>query len=293
VLMGLVLGFFGIGILVFFIHHIATRIQASQILDAVHRETIEAIDRHFPHALDASREEGSGCGHADGHVHVVCARRSGYLQQVDFPRLARLMRECDGSVSIDRPIGDFVIEGDPVASIHLRELDSRRMARLVDQAHASWSLGVQRTLEQDIAFGLRQLVDVALKALSPSINDSTTATMCIDHLTALLVRLSDRHLHYGDCSERGVLRVMPRHPDFNDLVTFAFAQIIEHVRGNIAVLEQLLGCLQRVDARTRDPSRRQALRLHVARILRSLPEVEDEHARRRLQSRAEALLATA
>jgi uncharacterized membrane protein len=274
VLLGLVLGFAGIATLVFFIHHIARAVQASHILAAVGRETGATIDRLFPHPLDAQLDKPPGDHDDETHAGTreeaddwveVTADCSGYLQEIDFDRLQRLIGGHDSVIRAEGAIGSFVIEGGIIA--RYRPIAGEDHAELHPRIRSCWAIGDHRTLQQDVAFGIRQLVDVALKALSPSINDSTTATMCIDQLTALLVRMAHRRLRYEACIHAGVVRVIPRHPDFGDLLGRAFAQILEHANGNVAVLQRLLEATETLATRIHSPARRRGLLLHAERLL--------------------------
>jgi uncharacterized membrane protein len=92
---------------------------------------------------------------------------------------------------MERGIGEFVVEGTPLVSVvDPGGLDDETTAEL----NAAYVIGRQRTVEQDAAFGIRQIVDIAMKALSPGINDTTTAVMCVDYLAAILVRLAARRI---------------------------------------------------------------------------------------------------
>jgi uncharacterized membrane protein len=274
VLLGMGLGFVGILVLVFFIHHISTSIQASQILAAVRLETTDAIDRLFPDPVSATDDlEASDPypGAPDERWQAVTATRSGYLQRVDVPALVAIACERDSVVHVRPRVGEFVIEGTTVCELRsAADLDDAMRKRV----RHCWAVGPQRTLQQDVGFGVRQLVDVALKALSPSINDSTTAVMCIDNLTAVLLRLSDRNLHLAHCRKDGHVRVSMCHPTFDALLALAHEQIREESGGNVAVLERLRWSLETVWRHTTEPARRQALMVEAERLL------ETVHARR-------------
>lgn len=119
-------------------------------------------------------------------------------------------------------------------------------------------------MEVDPAFGFRQLVDVALKALSPGINDSTTALTCIDHLGALLIGLAHRRSAGGERDAEGRLRVVTVEPGFEELLGLAVNEIRQHARDNTAVLGRLLVMLDGVAAVTGDTRRAAVIRqLHL------------------------------
>jgi len=292
VLLGLLLGFCGIALLVLFIHHITTSIQASEILAAATRGALETVERQFPDAANCRPAPGRAPHDAQQREwYRLRAGETGYLQRLDVARLRRLAGRDDAVVRILPLVGDFIIEGEVIAEVSSVALPSPQ-ARYA----ACWTIGSQRTLEQDIDFGLRQLVDVALKALSPGINDSTTAVMSVNYLTAVLGRLAERQLQHGDCVQDGVLRVILPNVDFATLLDTAYTQIRQNARGNVCVLKRLLWSIGWLAERNRDPQRCALFMQHARLVLDSGSEgialaddreqFEDEAQRllRRLQS---------
>jgi uncharacterized membrane protein len=195
---GFVLALVGVGALIFFIHHIASSIQASTIIASVAKETIASIDRLFPGDL------GQGPGDEDDEqaLHppseqkwqAVMAGQSGYIQSVNSAALLCLARDSHTIVRMDHGIGEFVVQNTPLASFALDEPPDQAM---IDALQATLSISRHRTVDQDAAFGIRQIVDIALKALSPGINDTTTAVMCVDYLTASAPRTTGMHRRIG------------------------------------------------------------------------------------------------
>jgi uncharacterized membrane protein len=129
------------------------------------------------------------------------------------------------------------------------------------------SLGRHRNPEQDVAFGLQQLVDIALKALSPAVNDTTTAIMAIDYLGELVGRLAHRTFPDALRSDGQHLRVLVRTYSFVDYLKLAFDLVRENARGNPAVLRRLLRALSLAASQAEAPNRRQALREQVALVM--------------------------
>lgn len=169
-LFGLLLGLVGIGVLVFFIHHIATSIQASQILAAVAAETLRPVDHLFPEGVgqEADDETQSEWSKPSQTWQTVSASQTGYIQEIDTAELLAFAGEHRTVIRMERGIGEFLIEGTPVLSV----LGAIALAeKAVDRLRSVCMVGRQRTVEQDAAFGIRQLVDVAMKALSPGINE--------------------------------------------------------------------------------------------------------------------------
>ena len=182
----------GVGVLIFFIHHIASSIQASSIIASISHETIAAIERLFPEKPGHGPEEVEGQEQALRSLdkrtwYAVPAAVSGYIQSVDNDALLGLARDNKTIVRMERGIGAFVVQNTALASLALTYPPDQEMTAALNGAY---SISRQRTVEQDPAFGIRQIVDMALKALSPGVNDSSTAVMCVDYLTAILARLT-------------------------------------------------------------------------------------------------------
>ena len=123
VFFGFVLAVGSVGVLIFFIHHVASSIQASSIIASAAEETIQAIDRLFPkklgHSLDEAEKKQTSPPVDDRKWHIVSADESGYIQGVDNAALLRLARERKTVVRMERGIGEFVVENTPLASLTL------------------------------------------------------------------------------------------------------------------------------------------------------------------------------
>jgi uncharacterized membrane protein len=151
---------------------------------------------------------------------------------------------------------------------------------------ATFTLSRHRTVEQDAAFGIRQIVDVALKALSPGINDTTTAVMCVDYLSAILARLAHRQIPSLYRYEEGTLRVIAKGPSFESLLAESFDQIRGNARGNFVIMSRMIDAIQVLVGLMDDPQRRRALLDHV-HWLAELAEhtLESTHDRARINVR--------
>jgi len=280
VLGGVVLGLLGIGVLVFFIHHIAVSIQASHIAAMVARETLHAIDHLFPADEPRCPGRSTAAVVADRSVwQTVTSTRNGYLQQIDAAALLDFARRHAGVVRVDAAIGDFVLEGAPLLAVNCATPLGRPA---VDWLRSCFAIGRQRTLEQDIGFGLRQLVDVAIKALSPGINDTTTAILCINQLTAVLRVAGTRTLRFAHCSDGEVDRVLMTHPDYAGLLDTAFGELRQSARGNAPVLQRLLWMGEQLAAPLDDAARIAQVRVEMQQVADvARRSVEDPVARRR------------
>lgn len=264
---GVLLAFTGIGFLIYFIHHIALAIQASHILATAAAETLHAVDDVFPEDLgvgeDDAQAEGDAPLAAGDAWHVVPAQRTGYLQRLDTDTLLTVACTHELVVRMECGIGAFLIEGLPLATV---AGPSPPDARAVCELQEAYTVNRQRSVEQDVAFGMQQIVDVALKALSPGINDTTTAVMSVDYLTAILTRLARRRFPAPWRYAAGTLRVLACGPTFPALLALAWDPIRRNAAGNVTVLAHLLGALEILAGQTASPTRRRALLQQVRHV---------------------------
>ena len=184
--------------LIYFIHHVSVSIQADEIAAQIGKELIEGIDRLFPEQIGRgapripTEPPEAGFFEAfDREARPVGADGDGYVQFIDGEALVALAMEEDLVVRLERRPGDYVVAGCPLALVWP---GSRVTDRLTEQVHSLFVLGHQRTSDQDIEFGVNQLVEIAVRALSPGLNDPFTAITCVDHLGSALCRLATRDM---------------------------------------------------------------------------------------------------
>ena len=300
VLFAFVLALVGVLVLIFFIHHIASSIQAVSIIASVAQETNAAMDRVFPELQ--GREPDGAEDAVDEQVlasldertwYPVPAQVSGYIQGVDEDAILDLARNHRTIVRMERGVGAFAVEGAVLASLALTYPPDQGMIADLNRAY---SISRHRTIEWDPAFGIRQIVDIALKALSPGVNDTSTAVMCVDYLTAILARLSGRRYPPSHRYEGEALRVIASVPTFEALLAEAFDQIRGSAEGNVAIIARMLGAIDTLGSLTVNPSHRRALDEQVQWIAelagRTLPAPQDRaRIERRLAHVREALRA--
>lgn len=284
---GVVLSLVGIGVLIFFIHHISSSIQASSIIATVAEETIVAIDRLFPGKLGEGPVDGdedqTPLPLPERNWQAVPVKGNGYIQNADNATLLRLAREHKTIVKMERGIGEFVVHGTTVVSLALKDPPEKE---IIAALQGAFSISRHRTVQQDPAFGIRQIVDMALRALSPSINDTTTAVMCVDYLTAILAQLTSREIPSSHRYEEGELRVISIGPTFAGLVAESFDQIRGSAIGNVAIMLRMLGALATIASLTTNPNRRRVLREQVQWITELAERtIESPHDRERFENR--------
>ncbi len=263
---GLVLALGGVSVLIYFLHHIATSIQATSIVSTIAAETIASVERVFTRELAHAVDEDAPRvlrSLESLRWQAVSAPTSGYIQSIDDVALLRLAQERKTIVRMERGIGEFVVQDTDLASFaQAQPVDREGQLRL----SKCYSIGRFRTVDQDPAFGIRQIVDIALKALSPGVNDTWTAVICLDYLTAILVRLASRELPQLCRYAEDELRVVAIAPSFEGLVSDAFSEIRRSAAGNVTTLAHMLRALAVIGGRTRSRARRKALRQQLHQI---------------------------
>lgn len=291
-----VLALMNVGVLIYFIHHVSTSIQADHVIAAVDRELFENLQRLFPEELgnEPENREDDYSGKQrenDGYdqAHHIAASRSGYLQAIDGEGVLNLACKNDFLVYLHYRPGEFIVAGSTLVMVKCDEYPDES---LVEQIAGSFIYGPQRTPEQDAEFAIHQLVEIAARALSPGINDPYTAITCLDRLGAALCYLTKRafpaHDRYdGD----GRLRVIAKPVTFAGITNAAFDQIRQYSRSSVAVTIRLLETLKTVAAHTRTEEQRQAILRQADMIARAskeaLPEKNDNED---VQERYQALL---
>ncbi|MFO7541568.1 MAG: DUF2254 domain-containing protein [Thiobacillus sp.] len=251
----------GVGVLIYFIHHIASSIQASSIIASVAQETNASIDRLLPKQLDQGPNEDEGRHQSLSSLderdwYPVPAAESGYIQSVNDDALLSLARDSRTIVRMEHGIGAFVVQNTALVSIALTYPPDQKT---IDALNGAYSIGRHRTVEQDPAFGIRQIVDMGIKALSPGVNDTSTAVMCVDYLTSILARLAGRQFPPMYRYEGETLRVIAIVPSFEGLLAEAFDQIRGSAEVNVAILARMLGALDTLGSLTIKPSYLRAL----------------------------------
>lgn len=244
VMVALLLAAVALGLLVFFLHHVTRQLRVDLVTVGIASQT-----RHQLRQLDAPRDRlpdrrppapGEG-------ATTIASRRRGYLQSVDVQRLAQVARDAGVRLRLRPGLGDSVSEGTTLAWVwpdadgapaHAADVDLDR------RVHAALHLGPDRTESRDLTFGLRQLTDIAVKALSPSINDPTTARQCVEQLAGLLVDLADHPLGADLVEDAdGQVRAAVPRPTFGEHLRLSITPIRRYGRDEPDVLLALADLL--------------------------------------------------
>lgn len=263
-----------VGMFVVYIHHMAQSIRAATVLRSVGDETREAIRRLYPEGVgDVPTPPVPSLPERPADAVAVLDHLPGVITSVDEEALVDLATEHAISVELLHTVGDFVPTGAPLLRVWRLQGKGDEQADEIDEAQLplealarAIQTGTERAMTQDAAFGFRQIVDIAERALSPGINDPTTAVQALDELHDLLRRLALRSMPSPMrlADDGSVLLRMPR-PDWDDYVRLALDEIRLFGAGSIQVARRLRYLL--LDLKDATPSFRQAPILRQLRLL--------------------------
>ncbi|WP_267242446.1 DUF2254 domain-containing protein [Streptomyces sp. PR69] len=259
----------GLSLLLFIAYVTATLrlMQVGPVVDRIARESFRTLLRHPGGPLQ--REPL-----APESAVILYRGRAGVLRDVNVARLVRAARRQGVVLRLIPKIGDYLVRGMPVLAVHGGGEPPRRMLAY------TVSVGVDRTFHQDLGFGLRQLSDIALRALSPGVNDPTTAVQCLDRIVQFLTALADQPLgavHHRDA--RGAVRLVQSVPGWADLVDLGLAEIRGCAAGNPQVSRRLLAGIDDL-LRIAPGDRKEPLLRHRALLVQAVARTAPEAAER-------------
>lgn len=250
VTVSLILALAGLSVLIFFIHHVSISIQAPHLIAVIASELRHAAKAFPPRAeAEAATARGERTGGdgfaARGDPAPIPATSTGYVEAIDYDGVADTAAEHDIFVEIEHRPGDFMVRGRPFAQAWPAE---RVTEEIVGEIAGMVATGSRRTAIQDVEFPIAQLVEVAVRALSPGINDPFTAMNCIDQLSAGLCDLAGRELPKSRFDDgAGATRVMLAQPvTFEGAVRAAFDQIRQNSAHHAAVYIRVLEAIATV-----------------------------------------------
>jgi uncharacterized membrane protein len=270
--------------LIYFIHHISIAISVNHIVDRIGRETELVIDELMPYPRRPIHWGKAFGASLEDLKHVVASRRSGYIRFVDISRLQALAKSYGACVRLERKVGQFVPEGGALLRVTRGERISEDRAL---ELLAAIDIGPTRTMQQDVEFGIVQIVDIALRAISPAVNDPTTAISAVDQLSSIVIRWVSRappESYFYDPPH--VLRVIIDWTDFEGVLDLAYEQIRHYSVADAAVSLRLMRALGDIASTTTDPAIRARLIERGKRLIEGcagrLEEFDMARLRRRL-----------
>lgn len=268
-----------IAVFLYMIDHVGKALRPVSVLSGIGSRGQQVIEDVYPQLVDAAQDEPTNVAVAvDGRPsRVVESNRTGVVLALDISGLAELARRADCLIEFVPRVGEFVTNGDPL--FRLYHIYGGAEAISDRQLQHAAAIGAERTFEQDPAFAFRIVVDIAAKALSPAINDPTTAVLALDQIHRLLRAVAHRKLDSGRVHDSaGKLRLSYRTPDWDDFVVLAVTEIRQFGRESIQIVRRMRALLQNL-IETVPPQRAALLRVELDLISRGVEvdfrDVED------------------
>jgi uncharacterized membrane protein len=292
VTVAMILALVAVAWLIFFIHHISQAISVNHIVDRIARETELIIDGLMPHPLSAMEPAPWRVVPETGGAPIL-NQKPGYIRFVDVRRLVQLAKEWRIGIRVVRGVGQFVPTGAPLVQVTRQSrVSPLRLAELM----GAFDIGPTRTLQQDLEFGVIQIVDIALRAISPAVNDPSTAISCIDQLSTILILWCARNPPTSVfCDPPHVPRVEIPWIGLEGLFTTAFDQIRHYAAQDLAVNLRLLRAMGDIASTTQRSDVHAALRgrarLLVERATTGMAEPDAQRLQARLADLEQRLVA--
>ncbi|MBB3209179.1 putative membrane protein [Rhodopirellula rubra] len=229
--------------LIYFIHHIPESIHISNVLQRMNGQMLSKFDELYPATVgDASPDEAPVYDFQA--THKIASSTHGYLQGVDEHSLMAIASDSKRVLRLRRRPGDFVRVGELIAEV---DGDAEWSETDDDRVRSAFAFGASRNPTQDVFFVLNQFVEVAIRALSPGVNDPFTAMQCMDHLSVGLVELSRRQLpsdHRVD--DKGTLRIITTEVKLEQFATAMLDQVFPYAEDDVNTAKYYVETLQRV-----------------------------------------------
>jgi uncharacterized membrane protein len=236
-----------------YLHGVVRLMRVQYLLETIAGETRRAIEENFP---PASAYVDADPPPSDSVPHMLrYTGRAGVVTATDLHGLVDLCRQKQCWLELTVGVGEYLAHGTPVAIVHGAELDDRAVTRF-------FLIGGERSFVQDPAFGFRQLVDVAIRALSPAVNDPTTGVQAIDRLGDLLAITGSRLDPTGlRVDTAGTVRVKRKLRNFEGLLVLSLTEIVRYGADAPQVVRRLRGMLDELES-TLPPERHPAISRH-------------------------------
>ncbi|KAA0675871.1 DUF2254 domain-containing protein [Roseomonas genomospecies 6] len=249
-------------VLLVYVHKLARSIIYDNVVQRVAADLRAVIADRLPERDDEVPETPPNLG---GDFVWVDLGQDGYVQAVDLDALVAAACRADAVIRLDVRPGHYVIGGGEHVAVFPAGACTKEMRGAI---RGALIVGSERTPTQDVEFGIRQLVEMATRALSPGINDVFTALAVIDNLSASLARILDRGIEPAVLRDSGgAIRLVRDVSGYEGFVGAAFDQIRQAGSGNAAVLIRLIDAIIRLAPRIRSDAQRDALREQLTMIL--------------------------
>lgn len=270
ILMAILAAMANIILLIVFIHQIAVSIQADKVISDISDFIAKQVKRLFAEEIEEEKHNEENVDTeaviSGYQIHsAIKSPKSGYLQYVDYEMLEEVITKNDVLLELNYRPGSYLVRGRKVGTVYSdTEFEKDKVEKILGQ----FFIGKTKTAQQDIEYSIHQMVEIAMRALSPGINDPYTAITCIDNLTATMCYLAKakfppKYLH----DEEGKLRVIVDRVDFEGVLDAAFNQIRQFSGGSPAVIIRQMEALITISEFTSMKSYKKAVIKHAEMVL--------------------------
>ena len=271
-------------VLIYFIHHTASAIQLPNVIASIAADLSEAIEAQGAGqnvTMGGVPERGLSSAELltrmDTDGGAVQAAASGYVQFIRLRSMVGFAAQADAVISLHQRPGHFIVQGHTIGTVWPPDA-AAKVNEALARAHIT---GPYRTLTQDVSFGIDQLVEIAIRALSPAVNDTFTAMTCVDWLGDSLCTIARRwHPARVHRDEQGFIRVIAAQPSYERLVQRSFEKIRQASMGMPAIMIRQLDTIAKIMMETSGPGQRRVLLDQAGMIQRASERTVSEEADR-------------
>ena len=275
-LVGVLLALCSLAVLIFFIHHVPSKLHINNVIEEVGDRLLHEINRRFPTFIG----EGADTGDSDAEVPIAfradatddeaadraqfTASKTGYIQMIDNGTIMELASEHDLVLRLQYQPGDFVHAGRTLVEAWPPGRCDQDVSEAVQEL---FGIGAKRSALQDLRFLIDELVEIAARALSPGVNDPFTAITCLDWLGAALSELARRSLpSHLRLDEDGRLRVIAHPETFEGFLGQSLGSLIQYCARDVTTALRFIHVLAQISIDCDDPGRVAALGVYAAKL---------------------------
>ena len=271
VALALVFTMLAVGVLVFFIHHVSQRVQVDVIIKQLSKELLQAIDKLFPSKVGLQPEENAQAKkwQPDTAPVAITTPVGGYVQSISGDDMLQQASQNNCVVEVLAKPGDFVVPGATLALIHqdqggstgtLSDKDRECLGKL-------FAIGARRTPIQDIEYTLEKISEIALRALSPGVNEPFVAIKCVDYLSLAMAELSNREPPDSRrVDSDGNLRIVVSPVGFEALLHGAFDPVVHYAGSDVNVMQSVIKAIGAIWSQNRNHSHNPVLEAYLAQL---------------------------
>jgi uncharacterized membrane protein len=231
-----------IAVFLYMIDNVGKSLRPISLLNLVGNRGQKVIMDEYPHHFSATEDLTTPATKIADHgsSRIIESKHTGVLLAIDKTGLVEMAQQANCLVELIPHVGDFITTGDPLFRLY------QGGKTITDhQLNQAVAIGIERTMEQDPGFAFRIIVDIATKALSPAVNDPTTAVLALDQIHRMLRVIATRNLDTGKAyDDAGQLRLIYRTPDWDDYINLAITEIRHYGKDSIQVVRRLRALLE-------------------------------------------------